>query len=232
MIRLLLVIPFLAALIGCASAKQEIGERAQRVVGLARVVQADVETVSDSLGRVEAGISSAQVSLETAAELTTESLVAEAVAAAQDQLRQAEREVEAVEPVLGGIATNASQIEQAAAPIVETLLDKVEDKPSFWDSVRKAFRWVAVLAVLAIVAGVLVLGRMYGFDKIFQPVITILSLPFRWIAAKFEAKWAGPAKLAKEVASGKTPPKELIAALRGAFPALDKAMLKSPKPGP
>jgi hypothetical protein len=115
-----------------------------------------------------------------------------------------------------GIAESAKDIQKLA--------DDVDRDSGWFGGLSSVLRTLLVIVCVLSFCALLFLGQSYGLHKITNPIISIITFPFRWVIDTLERKWTGPAKLAKEVVKGETSPKEFIAALRGAFPALDRHM--------
>lgn len=111
-----------------------------------------------------------------------------------------------------------------SAKDIQDLADKVDSDSGFFGGLSSVLRTILVIVCVLSFCALLFLGQSYGLHKITDPIISVITFPFRWVIDTLERKWTGPAKLAKEVVSGATSPKEFIAALRGAFPALDRHM--------
>lgn len=214
--------------LGCASAKNEIRARAETASKQSQVAMSALTSASTALDTAAGAATGADASVSAAKASATQSPpdIPQTVKALDDAAAQIALGARATGQAKADIKTAQKAVAitaEAVAPVPD-LVNKVQDKGSGWFSGLWKY---SAMALLGLIVAALIAGKMYGFDQVIRPVLAILTFPFRWLAQWMDDRWSGPAKLAKEALTGKSSPRELVAALRAAFPGLNREMKRA-----
>lgn len=141
-----------------------------------------------------------------------------AITKAQEFEANARKHVSTAAARVEDISQTATKVTVAVVDAQETL-PEVENKPTFWSQFTGWIYWGGICAILLTVS---VFAWRFGLDRLVKALLAFLSGPLESLGNWMHNRWDGIAKLSVETTKGETSPVELVAALRGAFPQLDR----------